>query len=231
MSSIATVLLMGVLQGDLGMWRVVSVVLFAWGITPALWAGDEPPQGPRTPRERYQALVREHQEAEREFWGNYLKIKSPEEQRKYFAQRSPQPGPYVRRFLEIAESAPQDQASVDSLIWIVRKGGCDPEVNRAVERLAANDAGNKRLGIIAPRLIPNLIYSLSPSAEKLLRAIIAKNPDRVVQGQTCMLLADYLKRESELVRALKGDSPQARQMRSHYQMQGADEASYQAVRG
>ena len=58
--------------------------------------------------------------------------------------------------------------------------------------------------MIAPRLIPNLIYSLSPSAEKLLRAIIAKNPDRVVQGQTCMLLAEYLKRESELVLRAQG---------------------------
>ena len=163
---------------------------------------DEPQQGPGTPRKRFQALVKEHQEAEApDFWGAYGKIKSREERNEFFAQRFPRPGPYVRRFLEIAESAPQDQASIDSLIWIVRKGGCDVEVNRAVERLAANHAGNKRLGMIAPRLIPNLIYSLSPSAEKLLRAIIAKNPDRVVQGQTCMLLADYLKRESELVRA------------------------------
>ena len=183
------------------MCRVVSVVLCACSITPALLARDEPPQGPGTPRERFQALVKEHQEAERDFWGAYGKIKSREERNEFFAQKFPRPGPYVRRFLEIAESAPQDQASVDSLIWIVGKGGCDPEVNRAVERLAANHAGNKRLGMIAPRLIPNLIYSLSPSAEKLLRAIIAKNPDRVVQGQTCMLLAEYLKRESELVRA------------------------------
>ena len=156
---------MGALPGDPGMWRVVSVVLFAWSITPAIWARDEPPQGPRTPRERYQALVREQQKAEREFWGAYGKIKSREERDEFFAQRLPRPGPYVRRFLEIAESAPQDQASVDSLIWIVSKGGCEPEVKRAVERLAANHAGNKRLGMIAPRMIPNLIFSLSPSAE------------------------------------------------------------------
>ena len=107
----------------------------------------------------------------------------------------------------------------------------DPEVNRAVERLARNHAGNRRLGEIAPRLIPNLVFSLSPSAENLLRAIIAKYPDRVIQGQTCMLLAEYFKRESDLVRALKGDTPQARQMRSYYRMQGATKHRTETVRG
>ena len=135
-----------------------------------------------------------------QFWGTYRKIKAPVERRKFFAERFPQPGQYISRFLEIARSAPEDQAAVDSLIWIVKNGGCDPEVNRAAERLATNHASNKRLGMIAPRLVPNLVYSLSPSAEKLLRAIIAQNPDRVAQGQTCMALGEYLKRESELVR-------------------------------
>ena len=191
---------MGMPLEEHGMWRVVSVVLFACGVMPVLWARDEPPQEPRTPRERYQALVSEHEKAEGEFWETWRKIKSPDEQRKFFAAKFPRREWCVPRFLEIADSPPQEQAAVDALIWIVRKGGCHPKVNMAVEQLTTNHAGNRRLGTIAPRLIPNLVYSLSPSAEKLLRAIIAKNPDRVIQGQTCMLLAEYFKRESELVR-------------------------------
>ena len=165
-----------------------------------------------------------------QFWTTYQNIKTIEEQRKFFKERFPQPRPYIRRFREIAESAPRDAAAVDALIWIVRNGGPDPEVNRAVERMATNHAGNKRLGEVAPRLVPDLVYSLSPAAETLLRAIAAKNPDRVAQGQACMALAEYLKRESDLVRALKGDTPQARQLRSNYLKQGADQAAFELVR-
>jgi thiol-disulfide isomerase/thioredoxin len=212
------------------MQQALRASLVVWFLTPTLCARDEPQHKLRTPQERYRALLREHQTAMRQFWAKYQNFKTQEEQRKFFKEQFPQPQPYIRRFLELAESAPQDAAAVDALIWIVRNGGFDPEVSRASERLATNHAGNKRLGEIAPRLVPNLVYSLSPSADNLLRAIIAKNPDRVVQGQACMALAEYLKRESELVRALKGDTEQARQLRSYYLTQGADEASFQYVR-
>jgi hypothetical protein len=42
------------------------------------------------------------------------------------------------------QSAPQDAADVDALIWIVRYGGFDPEINRCVEQLARDHAGNKK---------------------------------------------------------------------------------------
>ena len=165
----------------------------------------------------------------KEFWAVYKNIKTKEEQQVFYKDRYPRPQPYIRRFLELAESAPQDVAAVDALIWIVRNGGLDPEVNRAVHLLSVKYASNKRLGEVAPRLVPNLVYSLSPLAENLMRAIIEKNPDRVVQGQTWVALAHYFKRESELIRSLKGDTQEARQMRSYYLTQGADEASLRSI--
>ena len=89
------------------MWRVVSVALFAFGITPVLWARDVSPQGPRTPCEGYEAVVKEYQQADGEFWGTYRKIKLPSEQRKFFVTRFPRPERYIARFLEIVESAPR----------------------------------------------------------------------------------------------------------------------------
>jgi peroxiredoxin len=209
----------------------LSSILIVWFLTASFSSRTLAQQEPKNPQENYRTVLREYQSAMREFWGKYQNAKTQEEQRRFFKEHYPQPQPYIRRFAEIAASAPQDEVAVGALVWIVRNGAFDPEVNRASEQLATNHAASKRLGEVAPRLVPNLVYSLAPSAEKLLRAIIAKNPDRVVQGQTCMALAEYLKRESELVRALKGNTHRAQQLRSYYLMQGADETAFQTIQG
>lgn len=210
--------------------RVPWFVLFMWGVMPALRACGELPQGSGTPRERYEALAAEQQRAVRDFFEAYKNVKGQEEQRRFFDRQFPRPEKYIPRFREIAESDPHDPAAVDALTWIVMNGGCDPAVYRAVERLAAKHGDSRKLGEISPRLIPNLIFSASPAAEGLFRAIIAKNPDRLAQGRACLALANYLKRESDLVRAMKGDTPQARQLVSFYQMNGLDASSLNALR-
>jgi hypothetical protein len=188
--------------------------------TPALWALDEPPEKAKTPRERYQALVQEHQKAMQQFMDVYQKAKTAEERNKLFQEKYPQPQSYSRRFLEIAESAPQDPAAVDALIWIVQNGRATPEANRAIDQLATSHADNRKLGDIAP----NLVYSLSPSAEKLLRAIVEKNPDHEAKGRACLALGQYFKQQSELVRMLKADPKQAPQVEEGYLAQGGDKA-------
>ena len=161
-----------------------------------------------------------------DFMDVYQKAKTNDERSKLVEEKYPQPQSYVRRFLEIADSAPNDEAATDSLIWIVHHGGSGPEGNRAIDRLAAGHAGNKRLGEIAP----NLVYSLSPSAEKLLRAILEKNPDRDAKGRACLALGQYMKQQSELVRTLKTDPKQAQQIEAAYISQGMDKASFTALR-
>jgi hypothetical protein len=187
-------------------------------LAPALWALDEPPKQPKTPRERYQALFQEHEKAMQQFMEVYQKAKTDAERSKLFQEKYPQPQSYVRRILEIADSAPQDLAAVDALIWVVQHGGFSPDVSRAIDQLATSHAENRRLGELAP----NLVYSLSPSAEKLLRAILAKNPDRDAKGKACLALGQLLKQRAENVRTLKTNPSQAQQIEAAYKAQGAD---------
>jgi hypothetical protein len=205
---------------------VLSAGLAVLVLTPALWAVDEPPEKAKSPRERYQALFQEHQKAMQEFMEVYQKAKTAEERGKLVQEKYPQPKSYVRRFLEIAESAPQDAAAVDALIWIVQNGRSGPEVNKAIDQLATSHAENQRLGEIAP----NLVYSLSPSAEKLLQAIVAKNSNRDAKGRACLALGQFLKQRSELVRTLKTDPQQAQRIEAAYTAQGDDKASFAMLR-
>ena len=206
--------------------QVLAASLAVLVFMPVLRAADEPPDKGKTPRERYQALFEEYYKATQQFMDVYQKAKSDEERSKLVQEKYPQPQSYVRRFLEIADSAPRDEAAIDSLIWIVQHAGSGTEANSAIDRLAASHAETKRLGQIAP----NLVYSLSPSAEKLLRAILTKNPDREVKGQACLALGQYLKQQEELVRTLKTDPKRAQQIEAAYTSQGMDQASLTALR-
>jgi peroxiredoxin len=176
------------------------------------------------PRRQFEALAREYRAADRRFRAEHEQLKTREEKQKHYAEQRIDPGPYVGQFLKLAESAPDDQAAVDSLIWIVDNGGSRPDVNRAVELLASKYPANKRLGEVAPSLVTPLANSLAASADKLFEAIIAKNPDRVAQGQACMALAEYFEGAARIARSLN-DKAQAGLSRFFFRSQGADEAS------
>jgi tetratricopeptide (TPR) repeat protein len=188
--------------------QVLAASLAVLVLMPALRAADEPPDKGKTPRERYQALFQEQQKAMQQFMDVYQKAKNDEERSKLLQEKYPQPQSYVRRFLEIADSAPQDEAAIDCLIWIVQHGGPGPDANRAIDRLAASHAENKRLGEIAPRLV----YSLS------------------AKGRACLALGQYLKQQSELVRTLKTDPKRAEQLEAAYTSQGIDKSLFTALR-
>src|SRR5438067_1060857 len=121
---------------------LVTAGLVVLVLTPALRALDEPPGKAKTTRERYQALFEEHQKAMQQFMDVYQKARTAEERGKLLQDKYPQPGSYARRFLEIAESAPQDTAAIDALIWVVQNGVPGPEMDRAMDRLATSHADN-----------------------------------------------------------------------------------------
>jgi hypothetical protein len=200
--------------------QVLAAGLAVLVFTPALRATDEPPEKAKTPRQRYQALVEEYQKAMQQFMDVYQKAKTAEEREKLVREKYPNSATYARRCLEIAESAPQDAAAVDALIWIVQNGRATTELNQAIDRLATSHAGDRKLGEIAPRLA----YSLSPSAETLLRAIVEKNPDREVKGRACLALGQFFKQQSELVRMLKADPKRAQEIEQALTAQGGDKA-------
>jgi hypothetical protein len=123
--------------------QLLAVSLAVLVLVAALRAAGEPPDKGKTPRERYEALFEEYYKATQRFMDVYKKAKNEEERSKVIHEKYPQTQSYVRRFLEIADSAPQDEAATDSLIWIVQRGtGVD--VNSAIDRLAAGRAENFR---------------------------------------------------------------------------------------
>ena len=133
-----------------------------------------------------------------------------------------QPRRYLGRFLEIAESAPNDPAAVDALIWVVTFGFDGPEFSRAIDRLAQNHAERRKVGHAALTLAD----SVSPSAEKLLRAVIEKNPDQYIKGLACLALGRYLKHQSERVRDIRDDPKSAKAWEAMFLEEGADKESF-----
>jgi hypothetical protein len=196
----------------------LAVLLF----TPTSRALDEPPEAKKSPQERYHAVLQEFQKATQDFSEAYQKAKTDEERSKVIQEKYPQLGPYARRFMEVADSAPDDPAAVSALIWVVQHHGQGPEAVRAVERLAAKHAGDRRVGEVAP----NLVYSQSPHVEVLLRAVVEKNPDRDAKGKATLALGQYLKRQSETVRSIKDDPQAAKRAESMYLAQGYDKAGF-----
>jgi RNA polymerase sigma factor (sigma-70 family) len=176
-------------------------------LTPGLRAG-----GPdqhldlKTPRGRYEALIQECEKASQAFLEELQKAKTDDERNKIKREKSWEPRRYISRFLEVGESASNDPAAADALIWVVKFGFDGPEFSRAIDRLVQNHVEKRTVGDAAS----TLQYSVSPSAEKLLRAVIEKNPDSTFKGWTCLALGRYFKHWSERVRRIRDDPESAK---------------------
>ena len=147
---------------------------------------------------RFEVIQNAYEQALREFRDARQKATTDDERRKAVASR-PDAEKYVARMMELVESAPDDPAVVDALIWVVSFGGQTKEVDRAIERLDRDHAQNPKVGQVSGRLARHM----SPAAERLLRAIAEKSPDRSIQGRASFDLARLLKDEAQLVRQLK----------------------------
>jgi hypothetical protein len=202
--------------------RILIGVLGVLAFAPASWALDDPPSSPEaktdSPRARFEALQKEYNQAQQEFSAAYSKATTDEERQKAFESKYPTPQKYVPRMIELAESAPADPVAVDALVWVVQFGGQAKEADRAVERLARDHAQDRKVG----RIAGNLVYSTSPAAETLLRAIADTNPDRAAQGQASFALAQYLNNQADLVRQMKQDKEVAARVEQFYGQEHAE---------
>ncbi len=77
----------------------------------------------------------------------------------------------------------------------------------------------------------NLAGSVSPSAEKLLRAVIEKNPEPILKRETCLALGQYFKRSSERVRDIRDDPKSARAWEAVFLEEGADKDYFSRFAG
>jgi hypothetical protein len=150
----------------------------------------EPPkkaEAPKSPAEQYQALVKEFQGAQQEFFKEYQAAKTQEERQKLYQEKYPRPDKFADRFLKLAEDHPKDPAAVDALVWVCTNAPGGTAGQNALETLLKDHLQSDKLAAVCPRLI------YAPDGEKTLRTLLEKSPHRDVQGSACFSLGQLLK--------------------------------------
>ena len=119
---------------------------------------------------------------------------------------------FSKRFLQLAEQHPEDQAAADALLWVVSNVRGKSDTTRALEMLAEHHLDSEKLGPAGQVIVT----SRSIAAEKLLRGILEKNPHKKVRAQACFYLASLLDLHASLVQQLKARPNLAPRVRQYY---------------
>jgi thiol-disulfide isomerase/thioredoxin len=159
-----------------------------------------PPADPQTTRQKYDALLKEYEAADAA-WNRRFDDAAEVD---WEARFRDWPGwSFARRFVELAESDPDDPAATDALLWVVARslnvGVGDRELyplhERALTLLARGDRlDDERIGEACRRA---LSYPSAP-AEHFLRLVLEVGRDRQVRGLACLCLADLLATKREI---------------------------------
>jgi hypothetical protein len=177
--------------------RFMTATLALVILGPALWALDETKEKSKkdkqaTPEQAYQAIVKEYQNAQQEFFKTYQQAKTDEE-RNQAVTKAPKVQDYAGRMMKLAQEHPKNPAAEKALIWVVQSAGYTPEGPKAVDLLLKDHIKSKDLGLVCQ----SLEYSFTGNGEKLLREVSEKSPHKDVRGQACFSLARLLKNKSE----------------------------------
>ena len=78
--------------------------------------------------------------------GTRQKAKTADERDQIAREKYPEPRSYSHRFLELADSARDDPAAADALVWIIERCFDGPDFTRAIDLLAAHHAANRMVG-------------------------------------------------------------------------------------
>lgn len=106
---------------------------------PALRAADDKPaetKSQKTPKQQYDALLKEFVAEQQKYLGEYRKTKGAEQQKilqKYMAVGQG----FADRVFKIAEDNPKDPVATDALFWVVQNGGTAPARAKALEKVSA----------------------------------------------------------------------------------------------
>ena len=95
------------------MCRTVGGVVVLLLALPA-WADDKPKDKPSTPKEQYQALLKEQQDAMQAFSDAYQKAKTQAEKDKVFEEKYPKPEQLAPKFLALAEKNPKAEVRAEA---------------------------------------------------------------------------------------------------------------------
>jgi peroxiredoxin len=161
-------------------------------LVPSPAAGQE---ADRTPRQRYEALLKEFESANA-IWSK-IYDEGPGRGDSVKRHQDWPAWSFAPRFLRLADDHPDDAAAIDALLWVVRLdqsiGENDraflPLYGRALDILARDHFEDERV----PELcVNNVSRDLSVPAERFLRTVLALGPTRPARGYACFGLAQYL---------------------------------------
>jgi len=190
--------------------RFVMWVIPILALAPALAAAEPPKDPPKdkpkadkaaTAAEQLQTLQKELQKLGQEAQKQFNEAKTPEEKQKIRDEYFKKLKEYAPRFLEIAEKNPKDDAAFEALGFVLNAAQGTPTADKAIDLLLKDHIKSKRMG----QFCAFLGMSGSPGAEKVLRAVMEKNPEKEVKVQATLSLGQMLKQKTETPGTKKAD--------------------------
>jgi hypothetical protein len=159
---------------------------------------------PATPAEQYKALLKEYEGA-----SSSGRAPSDEERMKFVGHVYKLRNKLAQQFIELAEKNPRDPVALDALIqatrqvngtpWPVEVVGPDCGGTRAFAILKRDHVRSDKLGPLCQRIS----FGYCKEYEDFLRAVLAMNPHRQVQGLACLGLAHFLSSRSQRLDLVK----------------------------
>ena len=136
---------------------------------------------------------------------------------------------FVPRALDIADKNGKDPAGLDALIWVFEHGGIlnDKSGDRTVELLMRDHLQSDRLAVICQACATDD----SPLVEKLLPAVMEKNPKNDIKGMACYSLAAYFKSRSEAADSPEAADKKLKEAEKYFEQTSAKYADVKAGRG
>lgn len=105
---------------------------------PAAWGEDKPKdaKSEATPKDRYNALVKEYRAKQQELRDAYQKAKG-EDQQKIVKEFRALGGQFADKFAKVAEDDPKGATGTDALFWILQNATGTPAHEKATEKVKA----------------------------------------------------------------------------------------------
>jgi hypothetical protein len=176
------------------------------GILACLVAGPDNGAKPPTPRERCDALIKEHQAADVNWEIRYkdANVKNAPDVLKIERYTEWPAWSFLPRFEELAEGDVKETATRDAILWIIklRLGVGDngtalhPTMDRVFARVARDYIGDRE--VISACF--EWKFSSSIPSERLFRAILESKQERDLRGRAFLALARCLKFRASLAR-------------------------------
>lgn len=148
----------------------------------------------------YHRLVDEYESRDKAAAKAYRAAKT-EEERKWLFELRPNAEKYTEQVMALVRKEPKSDFAQEALLWVVRRGGDRAEAGEAIEMLWRDHLESKEIASV----LPGLVGSKLPGAERWLRVAMEKSPHPEVQGVATFALARRLKTQAEAAEPKQAD--------------------------